>query len=79
MMSGPTNENSLALAAVHFAGKHMQELGQIRVWVVPIGPSAGPEINPEAAEGLLGRQRWAVAHSVCKNTCDTPGKHNYYY
>ena len=31
MMSGPTNENSLALAAVHFAGKHMQELGQIRV------------------------------------------------
>ena len=30
-MSVPTNENSLALAAVDFRGKHMQELDQIRV------------------------------------------------
>ena len=54
-MSVSTNENGLALAAVDFAGKHTQELGQIRVWVIPTGPSAGPETSPEAEEGLLGR------------------------
>ena len=36
--------------------------------MVPTGPSAHPETSPEAEESLLGRQRWAVAHSVCKDT-----------
>ena len=67
-MSVPTNENGLALAAVDFGGKHMQELGPIRVSVVPKGPTAGPETSPEAEESLLGRWRWAVAHSVCKDS-----------
>ena len=79
-MSVPTNENCLSLAAVAFGGKHMQELGQIRVRVVPTGHTAGPEASPEAEEGLLGRRRWAVAHSMYKDTHSKhPGKHNYYY
>ena len=49
-MSAPTKENGLALATVYFGGKHMQDWGQIRVSVVPTGPTAGPETSPETEE-----------------------------
>ena len=42
MMSAPTKENALALAAVDTGGKSVQEQGQIRVWAVP---TAGSEVS----------------------------------
>ena len=36
--------------------------------MVPTGPTVGPETSPEAEEGLVERKKWAVAHSVCKDT-----------
>ena len=42
MMSAPTKENALALAAVDTGGKSAQEQGQIRVWAVP---TAGSEVS----------------------------------
>lgn len=47
----PAKENILALAAVHFGGKNMQEWGQVRVWAAP---TAGLETSAEL-EGILGR------------------------
>ena len=67
-MSVPTNETSLTLTAVDSGGKNTWELGQIRICAVPKVPTAGPETNLEALEGLLGRWRWAVAHSRDKDT-----------
>ena len=42
MISAPTKENALTLAAVDTGGKSTQEQGQIRVWALP---TAGPEVT----------------------------------
>ena len=36
--------------------------------MVPRRTTAGLETSPEAEDDLLGRRRWTVAHSVCKDT-----------
>ena len=66
-MSVPTNENGLALAALDFGASTRGKWARSESEGVPTGPTAGPETSPEAEQGLLGRRRWAVAHSVCKD------------
>ena len=66
--SVPTTEMGLALAAVHFGGKNTRELGQVRVWAGPTGPTAGPETCLEVLEGLRGRRGLVVAHCGSKDT-----------
>ena len=58
----------LALAAVEFGGKYIQELGQVIVWAGPAVPKAGPKTYLEVLEGLLERKGLAVAHCGSKDT-----------
>lgn len=47
-----------------YGGKYKQELGQVRVWTAPVVLKVGTETYVEVSEGLLGRQRLAMARTL---------------
>lgn len=62
IVSTPTTEISLILAAVDFGGKFTTGDGQGQSLSCPTVPLVGPETYPEILEGLLEKWRLVVAH-----------------